>query len=384
MKIRNNSQTVLIVEDDRQTIEMLQLGLIPNGFICVTAVSGREALKLLDKSQPDIILLDIMLPDIDGYELCTIIKERTQDTFVPIIAITARNDVESIVKGLNCGADDYVTKPYEMIEVIARVQAMLRVKVLHDLLNEKKEKLEELHSIKDEFLSICSHDLKNIIMPVMEASSMMRENLVPANNTKFADIIYRQSKKMVTLLNNLLHSFKTQGNSPILCCEIVDVRAFFEEYIRDCSMMYRARSLKISIDIDKEVDTWVFDKEKIDEVLTNLISNAAKYTPSGGTIHVRVTIDHGNNLAVSVIDSGRGIPRAILPRIFDKFVTTPSDENKNGVGLGLAICKTIVEKHGGSIHVKSKEGEGSEFSFTIPQQRNSSGVIRPLEAYQPN
>ncbi|MCB1196038.1 HAMP domain-containing histidine kinase, partial [bacterium] len=270
------------------------------------------------------------------------------------------------------------------IEVIARVQAMLRVKVLHDLLNEKKEKLEELHSIKDEFLSICSHDLKNIIMPVMEASSMMRENLVPANNTKFADIIYRQSKKMVTLLNNLLHSFKTQGNSPILCCEIVDVRAFFEEYIRDCSMMYRARSLKISIDIDKEVDTWVFDKEKIDEVLTNLISNAAKYTPSGGTIHVRVTIDHGNNLAVSVIDSGRGIPRAILPRIFDKFVTTPSDENKNGVGLGLAICKTIVEKHGGSIHVKSKEGEGSEFSFTIPQQRNSSGVIRPLEAYQPN
>ena len=386
MKLSNGNgiHTILIVEDDRHTVEMLQLALIPCGFMCHNASTGNEALEYIKHSKPDIVLLDVGLPDVDGYSVCTDIRTHMNGTYIPVIMITAKDDVTSKVNGFNSGADDYITKPYEISEVIARINAVLRMKSLHDQLKEKSKKLEELHTVKDEFLSICSHDLKNIIMPVMEASSMMRENLVPANNTKFADIIYRQSKKMVTLLNNLLHSFKSQNNSPVLNFSRVDVRDFFENYVTDCSMMYRSHSFAISFDMDQRIGKWVFDKEKIDEVLTNLVSNASKYTSQGGEISISVEIDESENLLVRVKDNGKGIPAAILPRIFDKFVTNRSDENRNGVGLGLAICKSIIEKHGGSIWVNSKDGQGSEFCFTLPKHDGSTFFLKPLEAFQPN
>jgi len=283
--------------------------------------------------------------------------------------LTAMDDIKSKVHGLDSGADDYITKPYNIIEVVARLNSVLRIKDLQNELIDKNNSLEELNILKDEFLSMCSHDLRNIIMPIMEASSLMRDNLLPDSNLKFADIIYRQSKKMSNLLNTLLKSFNIEQGKLILNMNKVNVDEFIDQYVHDCILLNDTTDVEINSEIRQNVSDWVFDAEKIDEVLTNLISNAIKFSVSGGNVTVVLDkyYESGEEyLMVSVRDTGEGIPKERLETIFDKFVSKDAPNNDLGLGLGLSICKNIIEAHGGRIWVKSEEGIGSEFSFIIP------------------
>ncbi len=362
---------VLIVEDDVRTAEMLEMGLVARGgFDCVIAHDGIQALGQIKKQIPDVILLDLCLPGgLNGFDICKQVKQNN-DVFIPVIMLTAMDDVKSKVHGLDSGADDYITKPYDIVEVVARLNSILRVKDLQNELIDKNKSLEELNMLKDEFLSMCSHDLRNIIMPIMEASSLMRDNLLPDSNLKFSDIIYRQSKKMSGLLNALLKSFNIEQGKLVLNMNAVNVNEFIDQYVHDCMLLNDTTDVEINSEIRQNVNDWVFDSEKIDEVLTNLISNAIKFSVSGGKITVVLDkyYDSGEEyLMVSVRDTGEGIPKERLESIFEKFVSKNSPNNDLGMGLGLSICKNIVEAHGGKIWVKSEEGIGSEFSFIIPK-----------------
>jgi len=361
---------VLIVEDDVRTAEMLEMGLAARGsFSCTVAHDGIQALEQIKKQVPDAILLDLCLPGaLNGFDVCKQVKQNS-DVFVPVIMLTAMDDIKSKVHGLDSGADDYITKPYNIIEVVARLNSVLRIKDLQNELIDKNNSLEELNILKDEFLSMCSHDLRNIIMPIMEASSLMRDNLLPDSNLKFADIIYRQSKKMSNLLNTLLKSFNIEQGKLILNMNKVNVDEFIDQYVHDCILLNDTTDVEINSEIRQNVSDWVFDAEKIDEVLTNLISNAIKFSVSGGNVTVVLDkyYESGEEyLMVSVRDTGEGIPKERLETIFDKFVSKDAPNNDLGLGLGLSICKNIIEAHGGRIWVKSEEGIGSEFSFIIP------------------
>ncbi|MEW6536094.1 MAG: ATP-binding protein [Candidatus Auribacterota bacterium] len=369
------TRTILIVEDDFQTAEMLEMALSSQDFHCVIASCGNDAISLLDKIQPDVVLLDIGLPDIDGFDVCVQIKNRKSDNFIPVIMLTARDDTKSKVSGLYAGADDYITKPCNVMEVVARIRSMLRIKTLQDELIVKNEHLNALNAVKDEFLSICTHDLRNIIMPIMEASSCMKEtNMNIVQTQKMADIIHRQSKKMVGLVNSLLESFQCDYSKVSIVQQKIDLPVFLKNFINDCKVLYASSSIEFRIDIRSDVECGFFDPEKIDEVLTNLISNAVKFTPEGGAITLIIDTYKEQDkelLLLAVQDTGDGIPCEELGIIFDKYVTASSNKKKLGTGLGLSICKTIVQEHGGKIWAESKPGFGSVFYFTLPQVGNS-------------
>ena len=361
---------VLIIEDDQKTVQMLEVGLNARNIICSCATDGIEAFEIIKERVPDVILLDLSLPKLDGLEVCKRIKQDYSDVFIPIIILTARDDIQSKVNGLECGADDYITKPYNILEVVARINSMYRIKTLQDEVVAKNINLEELNRLKDEFLSICTHDLCNIIMPIREASSIMRDNLMPDTNIKFADIIHRQSQKMVDLLHSLLKSFQSEQGKLVLAPKQVNACSFFKQYASDCALLNEQTGIEIKYEINNSIKEWVFDPEKIDEVLTNLVTNAIKFTPRGGSITLIMDSYHNQGrdyLLMGVRDTGEGIPEDKLDTIFDKFVTSGSRKNKLGIGLGLSICRSIVEHHGGNIWVESVNGEGTTFYFILPK-----------------
>lgn len=366
------SDHILIVEDDLKTAQMLELALVSRGFDCSVAYDGRQAIGFIKDRIPDVVLLDLCLPDINGFEVCTRIRKDFAEHFIPVVILTALDDVKSKVNGLECGADDYITKPYDILEVVARIKSMLRIKSLQDELLKKNKNLEELNNLKDEFLSICSHDLRNIVMPIMEASALMRDNLVPEHNMKFADIIYRQSQKMVGLLNALLKTFEAEQGKLLLSFKKVNVDSFFRQYITDCTLLNSPSGVIFESDIRETVAEWAFDPEKVDEVLTNLVANALKFTKPGGkiTLVLDTYMYAGEKyLLMGVKDTGEGIAEDKINDIFNKYVTSNSGKNRLSIGLGLAICKAIVEQHGGSIWVESKPGKGSEFYFILPNRQ---------------
>ncbi|MDX9702763.1 MAG: response regulator [Candidatus Auribacterota bacterium] len=375
MKYEKKNPLILIVEDDIRTAEMLRLGLSARGFDSVVAYDGYEALLCIEKQIPDVVLLDLCLPGgMDGLDLCRRIKTEYTNTFIPVIFLTAMDDVKSKVDGLDAGADDYITKPYDFLEVIARLKSMLRIKQLQDELVIKNKNLEELNALKDDFLSVCSHDLRNIVMPITEASALIRDNVIPHSTGKFADIIHRQSKKMVHLLNTLLTSLKSDRGDLVLSLENVDVIKYLEQYVDDCVLVQNIQDVEVNLEIKKRFRRWKFDPAKIDEVLTNLVSNAQKFVPAGGKITLLLDgfrkggVDY---MVMGVKDTGEGIPEDKLQHIFDKYVTSNSGKRGIDMGLGLAICKSIVEKHGGFIWAESVVGIGSTFYFALPEVKTA-------------
>jgi len=382
MDISNERPKILIVEDDFRTAEMLDLALSSRGFDCVIASDGFEALDKINIGVPDVVLLDICLPGgMNGFEVCSKIKNDFCDYFIPVIVLTAMDDIKSKVYGLDSGADDYITKPYDILEVVARIKSMLRIKNLQTELIAKNKNLEELNQLKDEFLSICSHDLRNIIMPIMEASSLMKDNILPASNLKFADIIYRQSKKMVGLLNSLLKSFASEQGQLVLKPKKLPVRDFIKQFVKDCILLKSVENVEFKSDIRIDENEWVFDPEKIDEVLTNLVTNSLKFTHAGGVITIvldKIHTDSGDFIKIGVKDTGDGIPENKLNNIFDKFVTSNSGKNNLGMGLGLSICKSIVEQHGGIIWAENNRDRGCTFYFTIPRTEISDVKVEEV------
>lgn len=382
MSFNKKAPNILIVEDDIRTAEMLRLGLSAHGFNNEVAYDGYEALLYIEKEIPDVVLLDLCLPGgMDGLDLCRRIKTEYTDCFIPVIFLTAMDDVKTKVEGLDAGADDYITKPYDFLEVVARIRSILRIKQLQDELIVKNKNLEELNELKDEFISICSHDLRNIVMPIMEASVLIRDNIIPKSNGKFADIIHRQSKKMVGLLNNLLASMKSEKGDVELTLKNINVNKYLEQYVDDCVLVQNIQDVEVNLEVRKRIQEWAFDPSKIDEVLTNLVSNALKFVPSGGKITLildgfrKAGKDY---MVIGVQDTGEGIPEDKLQNIFNKYVTSNSGKRGIDMGLGLSICKSIVEQHGGFIWAESTVDIGSTFYFALPNQKTtlSGGELR--------
>ncbi len=375
MSHEKKNPLILVVEDDIRTAEMLRLGLSSRGFDSLIAYDAYEALLFIEKQIPDVVLLDLCLPGgMDGLDLCRRIKTEYASTFIPVIFLTAMDDVKSKVDGLDAGADDYITKPYDFMEVVARLKSMLRIKQLQDELVIKNKNLEELNELKDEFLSVCSHDLRNIVMPITEASALIRDNVIPHSTGKFADIIHRQSKKMVHLLNSLLTSLRSDRGDITLSMERVNVTKYLEQYVDDCVLVQNIQEVEVNLEIKKRIKHWQFDPAKIDEVLTNLVSNALKFVPAGGKITLLLDgfrKDGVDYLVMGVKDTGEGIPEDKLHSIFEKYVTSNSGNRGLDMGLGLAICKSIIEQHEGFIWAESTIGVGSTFYFALPEVKTS-------------
>jgi len=352
---------ILIVDDTPKNLQLLSNILYGKGYNICIATSGSRALETVNTEAPDLILLDIQMPVMDGFETFKALKLNPRAKNIPVIFLTAVVEPEKILEGFELGAVDYITKPFSIPELVARVGTHIEIK-------RSREKLLELNATKEKLFSIISHDLRSSLGAVLSYSDILLENLeqYPKSKTRqFVNNIYQSSKNTFELLENLLDWSRLQterltqvmGNHNLKN----NIDAIFQLYSEI------ANKKQITLQNNVRPDVLVFcDIDMTKTVLRNLISNAIKFTNTNGLVSVNL-IENDINMEVQIIDNGVGIMADIIPNLFsiEKNISTPGTNDEKGTGLGLMLCKELIEKQGGKIWVESEYGKGSIFKFTL-------------------
>ncbi len=368
----SGDQKILIVDDTPANIDVLDLFLEKEGYKISIAQSGESALDLAARISPDLILLDVMMPGIDGFETCLSLKSSEKTKDIPIIFITARNEPADIVKGFSVGGVDYITKPFSQEEVCARIYLHLKLKTLMADLEAKNKKLAELNDLKNKFLGMASHDLRNPISTIQGFSKIMLDHgdtLAEVDKREFLQSIHKVSNDMLTLLGDLLNISTIESGNLDLQIQPDSLVKLVEERVRMYQVMAERKNIATHLDIE-EIADFSFDANRISQVIDNLLSNAIKFSPPGKDIYIWLGKNKGQ-AKFSVRDQGPGISPEDQDKLFKHFqklkARPTADESSHG--LGLAIAKKMVEAHEGKITVESHSGSGATFSFEIPLDR---------------
>lgn len=366
------TKAVYVVDDDRSIRTLLEMGLKKEGYQ-VSAFDGPpaalEALK--DPARrPQLILSDWMMPVMDGVAFCKAVKSDPDLRSIFFVLLTAKTQGQDKVEGLDSGADDYLTKPVQMLELAAKVRAALRIKELQDQLAERNLELERLNALKDEFLGMAAHDLRNPLGVI----SLWTESLLSgalgemtAEQTRAGEVILKHADAMLALINDLLDIAAIESGKVDLDFQTGPIEKIAAEVADSNRVLAEKKEIALTFAAANGLPPVRFDPRRIEEVLRNLVSNAIKFTPPRGTIRVEVRPERGG-VHVAVADTGCGIPPEEQRKLFQKFqrISTKPTAGERGTGLGLAIVKKLVELHGGAVGVESVVGKGSTFWFTIP------------------
>jgi two-component system, sensor histidine kinase and response regulator len=363
----NKKYSVLIVDDVSQNIQVVASILRNEGFEIGFALNGPDALEALKNSSFDLILLDIMMPGMSGFDVITELKKDHSLKEIPVIFLTAKTDIESLKTGFRLGGVDYVTKPFNSDELTARVNT-------HIQLSEQKMKLKELNNTKDKFFSIIAHDLKNPLGSLVGLCQQLFNNMDIKNNElgEYFSVICESIQMTYNLMENLLEWSKVQIGKSSFEPEEIQLAKTVKRIIPFFDSQRKDKKLTIEVDIDNELVV-LADENMLKTILRNLISNAIKFTLRGGMISIGAN-KVNKYVEIYVKDNGIGISEKEMPKLFrlDTHVSTPGTENEKGTGLGLILCREFVEKNDGTIHAESEEGAGTTFYFTLPA-KNPSG-----------
>jgi two-component system, sensor histidine kinase and response regulator len=365
---QTNNLSVLIVDDMAKNIQLAAKFLTNEGYNLFFAQSGEAAMKQINNRPFDLILLDVMMPLMDGFEVCRKIKENERTKNVPIIFLTARTDDEAIKKGFALGGVDYITKPFNPVELVARVKTHIKLRL-------REKELNELNTTKDTLLSIISHDLKTPFFNIMGLGELLLASYHEYDDEMKKELILNMvesSRISHNLLDNLLNWIRVQTGKIKYNPEDVRIESAFKEVIDLLHGQLKNKNLNFTVDIPQ--DTLVCaDVNMLQTIFRNLMTNAIKYTPRGGSIAVQVR-RQGSVAIVEVIDSGIGIPEEKREKLFipSGNSSTPGTEKEPGSGFGLILIKEFVELNKGILSVESEVEKGTTFRFTLPVSCNSS------------
>lgn len=359
---------ILIVDDTPANLELLNIMLKDRGYRVRAAISGQLALQAIEVEPPDVILLDIMMPRMDGYEVCERLKAQESTRHIPIIFISAMHESQNIIHAFEVGGVDYITKPFSEQEVIARVENHLKIVQQRRQLIESYETLDRL---KSRFIRSATHDLKNPLNLIRGCISILKTmdyETFTDQGQQYVEYIDQGARQMQSLITDILDLAKLKTGTSLspepvsLEPFIVDTMAAFEVIAYDKRITLTAKFP------DEEIIVQI-DREQMRRALDNLLSNALKYTAEQGHVVIRMSKDEtAGTVHISVRDNGQGIAEEDLDRIFDEFyrIDTPQNRQIEGTGLGLSIVKMIIEQHNGSIEVESGVDEGSDFRIVLP------------------
>jgi signal transduction histidine kinase len=360
----NQRPGILIVDDIPGNIQIIGNILKEYDYDIEFATNGKDALDWLETKNFDLVLLDIMMPEMDGFEVCEKITNSKLDNKPAIIFITAKTDMDSIVKGLELGAVDYIVKPFYKKELIARIQNHLTI------LRQRYE-LQQANAFKSKLLSVIGHDLRDPIGSLKSYVDIYLELHPELDNKikKFMHEVSGISESAFILLENLLSWAKSQTG--IIACtpKNTDFKSVVSDAIKLLTSQVKKKNIRLSAQIPE--NTLVYcDPELVSAVIRNLISNAIKFSYENGTVKIRTRkeiISDKNMLVVSIEDRGVGIKKENQQLLFGKdfHFTTYGTKNEKGSGLGLKICREFVEINGGKIWVESKKNKGTVFCFTL-------------------
>lgn len=365
---------LLLVDDNLNNLRILQVGFSTYPYELYTARDGVSALELAHLYQPDLILLDINMPGMGGFEVCTRLQASSETADIPVIFLSARDQPFDKIHGLEVGGVDYITKPFDFAEVSARVKVHLALRQHQQqiLLRQQQdmEMLERLNEMKTEVLRRLKHDVQSPVTNILLSVDMLkRHNMVSdPRGLQILERISKSTQAITSLFSNVIDIAKSE-RMPELRYEKVMIGDFIEDVIAASISDAEQKDITISVSYEAvEPSYWAqFDLERMTSVFLNLLSNAIKYSPVGGEIKVGIS-QSNTGLVCKFADTGYGIRPEDLPRLFQKYFRgTQPNVDIAGTGLGLYIVKMLVEQHGGKVWVESEYGQGSTFYVSIPE-----------------
>ncbi|HQQ01729.1 MAG TPA: hybrid sensor histidine kinase/response regulator [Bacteroidales bacterium] len=366
--IKNPSNWVLIVDDNENNLVYLQNILQRADISCKTTTQGKECLNLCMNDPPSLILLDVMMPEMNGYEVCKRLKESEITRDIPVIFISALISKEDILKGFEMGGVDYITKPFHKEEVLARVKAHLTIVTQQKKLELTNRELKEALAVRDRLFSIISHDLIGPILNIENALKLlMEERLSDEERFDFLQESLNAASSTLDLLKNLLSWAKNQIEGIDYNPHNVDVSIIIGDILNLFQRMQKEKKIDIINHIQESLICFA-DENMLHLIFRNLISNALKYSYEGGKIEI-LHHNERDSMVFEIMDKGKGIATEEVEKILDpiQFYSTPGTAYEKGHGLGLRLCKEFIEIHGGELKIISEPGKGSIFRFSIPQ-----------------
>lgn len=365
---------VLIVDDVARNIQVVASILQKEGYRMAFAQDGKAALEQVKRTDFDLILLDIMMPEMDGISVCQELKTNPDTRDIPVIFLTAKTEPEDIVKGFETGAVDYVTKPFNSSELLARVKTHLELKAARETLKQNNKELKELNAQKDKFFSIIAHDLRNPIQTLLLSTELLNSSYDSYDDEKKKTYIRRFHKSanhISTLLENLMHWSRAQRGMITPVPNQLDLYTIAAGTLTLLSQQAAGKEITLESSVPRGTPAFA-DQDMVQAVFRNLISNAIKFTPHGGKVEISAQ-EAGANIRFNITDTGVGMPPETVEKLFriDGHISAKGTDGEKGTGLGLILCKEFVEQNNGTINVDSSEGKGTCFTVLLPKYNNA-------------
>lgn len=361
---------VLVVDDDRLNIRILGGILKGDGYVMSEAHSGEKALEIYPQLMPDLVLLDVMMPGINGFETCRRLKAEHGEKCAPMIFITAKNEAADVVEGLEAGGVDYLPKPFKPKEVLARIRSHMQNRILTEQQKMLVEQLKKADQAKNRFLGMAAHDLRNPLASIRGIAEFLREGSVGPLTTDQLDLvetIHGASTAMLVMVNELLDVATIEAGELKLSIELHRLDDLIAKAVAMTNREAAKKNTNVTFEHPAEPVVVSIDPAKMKQVLDNLLSNGVKYSPPGSTIRVVIRQD-ARGCGFSVHDQGPGIPEGERDKLFKDFgrLSVKPTGGEKSTGLGLAICRKIVEAHKGTIVAENLPAGGCEFRVTLP------------------
>ena len=354
-------------------LEVLENCLYGQGYNILRASSGQEALEAMAKQPPDIVLLDLMMPGMDGFEVCSRIKGNSDTRFIPVVAITSLDGREDKLRAIQAGADDFITKPVDRLEVLARTKSLLSQKSLHDQLHKKYEENLQLQTLKDNLVNMLAHDFRNPLTGIIGYLNLLDCEELKSDCDLFDQYVNSAlylARRMTAMVSDMLDLSRLEKNLLPLRPEGINLKDVVEESVNQ--FRYALFEKKLSVMVE-EAETRVAvsaDSSLLGRVIGNILANSVRYSPEGGGISFQITKE-GDLATLTITNEGPPIPEECISRIFEKFYQAEARaaNTRSGAGLGLAFCDLVVSAHGGTITAANNPDKGCRFVITLPLLR---------------
>lgn len=371
--IKPEDYTILAVDDITTNIMLLKAVLSRAKYKIVTAGGGIEALEKVKTEKPDLILLDIMMPDLDGYEVMKQLKANPEYQDIPVIFLTALHNPEDIVKGFKLGASDYVSKPFNHEELITRVAHHIYLAAAQRTIVQQRDELQATVEARDKMYSVIAHDMRSPIGTLKMVFNMLLINLdsktIGEDSYEMVTMGNNITESTFMLLDNLLKWTKSQTGRMNTVFQKVDISEVVLFASKMSDMVAQVKNIAVDYEIPGPIKVNC-DVDMVKTIMRNLMSNAVKYSQEGGRIIISVK-ETPTHALVSVRDFGIGIKEEDIPKLLnpDVHFTTYGTKNEEGSGLGLQLCIDLTRRNGGEMTIESTSGEGSTFIFSVAKDQ---------------
>ena len=372
-KINRSDYKILIVDDVMSNVLLLKILLTNEKFQVCTANCGKACIEQAKAEHPDLILLDVMMPDLNGFDTAVIMKKDPELADIPIIFLTALNTPQDLVHGFQVGANDFLTKPFNKEELVMRVMQQISLVAAKRIIEKQNRELKATLDNRDKMYSVIAHDLRSPMASIRMVLNLVVQSAsvetVGPELYALLDQANKESEEVHDLLDNLLKWTKSQTGRLKVVLQDLDLKDIVPGVVEIFEMIAQTKQIKLALQHSSEPLVVHADNDMLKTVVRNFLSNAVKFSPEDSTIEITMSRE-GDNAKISVRDHGVGISADRLETIFHKGETTYGTGGEEGSGLGLQLCQDFARKNGGDCTVESVEGQGSTFSVLIPLKKD--------------